>query len=218
MPPFPFHELIGTLRTFVREDVPSVTQISNREKRDPFLVLIATLLSLRTKDEVTDMAMKRLMERARTPEEILALPVAELETLIYPAGFYRNKARTLRHVSEVIAGKYGGRVPDTIDELLTIKGVGRKTANLVVTEAYGKPGICVDTHVHRISNRMGIVSTRDPHRTEEALRTVLPKRYWIIYNTLLVSFGQRICKPVSPFCSLCPVAHLCKMVGVTKHR
>jgi endonuclease-3 len=124
----------------------------------------------------------------------------------------------LRDVSGIIIEKYGGHVPDSIDELLTIKGVGRKTANLVITEGFGKPGICVDTHVHRISNRLGIVSTKNPHETEESLREILPKRYWIMYNTLLVTFGKRICKPISPLCNTCPLSHICKKVGVSKHR
>ena len=162
--------------------------------------------------------MERLIKVATTPEELLNLSNEDLEKIIYPVGFYRNKARTLKNVSRIIIEKYHGEVPDNLDELLTIKGVGRKTANLVVTEAYGKPGICVDTHVHRISNRLGVVSTKNPHQTEEVLRKVLPKKYWIIYNTLLVAFGRRTCQPVSPRCSQCPIAYLCQKIGVTKHR
>ncbi|HBA53906.1 endonuclease III domain-containing protein [Syntrophorhabdus aromaticivorans] len=215
---FPFKEMIGTLKNAVQGDVPVVTRISRSDGGNPFLILVSTLLSLRTKDETTDMVMQRLVERAATPEDILEIPLKELETILYPVGFYRNKATVLKAVSRTIIEQYGGVVPDTIEELLTIKGVGRKTANLVVTEAYGKPGICVDTHVHRISNRMGIVATRNPHETEEALRKILPKEYWIIYNTLLVAFGRKTCKPVSPFCTVCPVVHLCKQAGVTRHR
>jgi endonuclease-3 len=162
--------------------------------------------------------MERLVKVATTPEGLLNLSNENLEKIIYPVGFYRNKARTLKSVSRIIIEKYHGEVPDNLDELLTIKGVGRKTANLVVTEAYGKPGICVDTHVHRISNRLGVVSTKNPHQTEEVLRKVLPKKYWIIYNTLLVAFGRRTCQPVSPRCSQCPIAYLCQKNGVTKHR
>jgi endonuclease III len=215
---FPFKEMMERLQDYLQDDVPVVTRISRNEKRDPFLVLVGTLLSLRTKDELTERVMEGLMKRARTPEDLIALPIDELERTIYPIGFYRNKARTLHDVSGLIITKYGGKVPDTIDELLTIKGVGRKTANLVITEGYNKPGICVDTHVHRISNRLGVVTTKDPHRTEEALRMILPKRYWIIYNTLLVAFGKRVCQPISPRCSICPIAHLCKRIGVTRHR
>jgi endonuclease III len=209
--------IIDTLKDYLKENVPIVTKIAEKE-RDPFLVLVGTLLSLRTKDETTERAMDRLIERGRTPEEILCLSDEELQRLIYPVGFYRNKARTLKDVSRLLIDKYGGRVPDTIEELLTIKGVGRKTANLVVNEGYGKLGICVDTHVHRISNRLGLVKTRNPHETEDALRKTLPEKYWIIYNTLLVAFGQRTCKPISPLCSLCPIGKLCPGIGVLKHR
>jgi endonuclease-3 len=210
-------EIIRILKDYLKNDVPVITRLS-RERRDPFIVLVGTLLSLRTKDETTEKAVGRLMERARTPSEILNLGEEEIERLIYPVGFYRNKARTLREVSSAIIGRYGGVVPDTIDELLQMKGVGRKTANLVLNEGFGKPGICVDTHVHRISNRLGLVRTKNPHRTEDALREVLPEKYWIVSNTLLVAFGQRTCTPISPFCNTCPLAHLCPKVGVTKHR
>jgi len=215
---FSFQEMMETLQKLFSEDIPAVTKISRKEKSDPFLVLIGTLLSLRTKDELTEKVMERLTQQAKTPQALLNIPENKLQKLIYPIGFYRNKSRTLRDVSGIIIEKYGGQVPDSIDELLTIKGVGRKTANLVITEGFGKPGICVDTHVHRISNRLGIVSTKNPHETEESLRKILPKRYWIIYNTLLVTFGKRICKPISPLCNTCPLSHMCKKVGVSKHR
>jgi endonuclease-3 len=215
---FSFQEMMETLQKLFSEDIPAVTKISRKEKSDPFLVLIGTLLSLRTKDELTEKVMERLTQRAKTPQALLNIPEKKLQKLIYPIGFYRNKSRTLRDVSGIIIEKYGGHVPDSIDELLTIKGVGRKTANLVITEGFGKPGICVDTHVHRISNRLGIVSTKNPHETEESLREILPKRYWIMYNTLLVTFGKRICKPISPLCNTCPLSHICKKVGVSKHR
>lgn len=210
--------MIETLKTHFADDVPVVTRISRSEKADPFLILVGTLLSLRTKDETTDFVMEKLMERATTPQEILAIPLDELQQILYPVGFYRNKSTVLNNVSRIILEKYEGKVPDTIDELLTIKGVGRKTANLVVTEGYQKPGICVDTHVHRISNRLGAVSTRNPHKTEETLRGILPKQYWIIYNTLLVAFGRKTCRPISPLCSSCPISHLCGRVGVVKYR
>jgi endonuclease-3 len=210
--------MMETLQKLFSIDVPAVTKISQEEKGDPYLILIGTLLSLRTKDEMTEMAMKKLTKQAKTPQELLKIPEEELQKLIYPVGFYRNKSRTLRDVSEIIIDKYGGQVPDSIDELLTIKGVGRKTANLVITEGFGKPGICVDTHVHRISNRLGIVSTKNPHETEESLRKVLPKHYWIIYNALLVTFGKRVCKPISPLCSNCELSRICKKEGVGKHR
>lgn len=210
--------MITSLTTYLKDEVPVVTRISRSDGGSAFLVLVSTLLSLRTKDETTDLAMERLTGEVRTPEDLLRIPLKNLEKIIYPVGFYRNKARTLQDVSRIIIEKYSGKVPDSIDELLTIKGVGRKTANLVVTEAYGKPGICVDTHVHRISNRIGAVETKNPLQTEEVLRKILPKKYWIIYNTLLVGFGRKTCKPVSPRCSQCPITHLCKKVGVIRYR
>ena len=215
---FPFKEMIRILKKHLKDDVPVVTRIAQQEQKDPFLILVGTLLSLRTRDELTEKVMERLVQKAKTPEELLRIPIGELQKLIYPVGFYRNKSRTLLNVSRIISDDYHGRVPDSIDELLTIKGIGRKTANLVVSEAYGKPGICVDTHVHRISNRIGAVTTKNPHQTEEALRKILPKEYWIIYNTLLVTFGKRICSPVSPYCTQCPIVKLCARKGVVKRR
>ncbi len=188
------------------------------QKRDPFLTLAGCILSLRTKDEVTAVAAERLFARASTPPAVLALSPREIERLIYPVGFYRTKARVLRAICKDLVGKCGGKVPDSIDDLLKLKGVGRKTANLVVTQAFGKPGICVDTHVHRISNRWGLVKTATPEKTEMALREVLPRRHWIDYNTILVAFGQTICQPVSPWCSRCPIAGRCPRIGVVRAR
>lgn len=216
--PFSFAEMVKILKTTFPDDTPAVTKISKRENRDPFLVLVGTLLSLRTKDETTEIAMERLTKVAKTPEDFIKMTDEKLQELIYPVGFYRNKSKTIKDTARIIIEKYGGKVPDSIDELLKIKGIGRKTANLVITEGYGKPGICVDTHVHRISNRLGIVKTKHPHETETALRAILPRKYWIIYNMLLVTFGKNICNPVSPKCSICPIAHMCKQTGVIKHR
>lgn len=216
---FPFNEMMTALTEFFPgEAAPVITRISRSETGDPFIVLVGTLLSLRTKDETTEKVMEALAPRIKTPRDLLRISDGELEKMIYPVGFYRNKARTLKYVAAAIIGTYGGKVPDSIDELLTIKGIGRKTANLVVTEGYGKPGICVDTHVHRISNRLGIVRTKNPHGTEFELRRVLPEKYWIIYNSLLVTFGKRICTPLSPRCSQCPIEGLCAKQGVTKSR
>ena len=187
-------------------------------RHDPFRVLIACLLSLRTKDETTGPAAERLFALADTPAVMLRLPAPAIERAIFPVGFYRTKARVILGVCRDLLEHFGSRVPDTIDELLTLKGVGRKTANLVVTVGFGKPGICVDIHVHRISNRLGYVRTRTPEKTEVALRACLPRRYWIGYNDLLVSFGQNVCAPVSPKCSICPVRGLCPRVGVTRSR
>ena len=184
----------------------------------PFEVLIATLLSLRTKDEVTAVAARRLFAVARTPEALLALGEAETAKLIYPVGFYPTKAKRIMEISVLILEKYNSVVPNDIDELLTLPGVGRKTANLVLVEGYQMEAICVDTHVHRISNRIGYVKTKHADQTEMVLRKKLPREYWVIYNEILVSFGQVLCRPISPFCSTCPVADLCPRIGVTKHR
>jgi|YelNatPaOPRAMG01_1025707.scaffolds.fasta_scaffold08160_7 endonuclease-3 len=188
------------------------------EERDPFRTLIGCILSLRTRDEVTAVAARRLFERADTPEAMLAVSLDEISQLIYPVGFYRTKARVIHGICRDLVEKFAARVPDRIERLLELRGVGRKTANLVVTQAFGKPGICVDTHVHRISNRWGLVKTRTPDQTERGLREVLPRRYWIDYNTLLVAFGQTICQPVSPWCSRCPVESRCPRIGVRRSR
>ena len=208
-------EVIRTLTRIVRQwPVPVV----GHYKADPFATLISCLLSLRTRDEITRAASERLFRLARTPQQLLALSTRVIERAIYPAAFYRVKARTLRSVCRVLLDRYHGLVPSDLDALLTIKGIGRKTANLVVTLAFRKAGICVDTHVHRISNRWGYVRTRTPEQTEMALRTILPRRHWITYNDLLVTFGQNLCQPVSPWCSRCPLAALCARVGVTHSR
>jgi endonuclease-3 len=186
--------------------------------RDPFRVLISCIISLRTKDEVTGAASARLFRLAGTPEELADLPVAKIEGAIYPAGFYKVKATRIRKMSADILERFHGRVPDSIDDLLTLQGVGRKTANLVVTLGYNKPGICVDTHVHRITNRWGLIRTKTPHETEFALRQMLPRRYWKELNGMLVAFGQGICKPVSPHCSQCGISFACGRVDVTKSR
>lgn len=185
---------------------------------DPFRVLIACILSLRTQDTTTGPAAARLFAVAATPADVLTLPAARIAKLIYPVGFYRTKARVILGICEDLLQRFGGHVPDTIDALLTLHGVGRKTANLVVTMGFNKPGICVDTHVHRISNRLGYVRTKNPEATEMALRARLPRRFWIDYNDLLVGFGQNICTPISPRCSTCPVRPLCRRVGVTSAR
>jgi endonuclease III len=207
----------GLRRTASTWNPTALAVIAEREG-DPFRVLIACILSLRTQDTTTGPASDRLFAAAATPESMLKLTPRRIERLIYPVGFYRTKARVILGICRDLLERFGGRVPDTIDELLTLNGVGRKTANLVVTMGYGKPGICVDTHVHRISNRLGYVKTRDPEETEMALREKLPRRHWIGYNDLLVSFGQNVCTPLSPRCSICPVTTLCRKVGVTKTR
>jgi endonuclease III len=212
------HEAVALLSDAVKGWVtPAVTIVATQD-RDPFKVLISCILSLRTKDKVTAEASQRLFALADTPEKLSRLSTAQIEEAIYPAGFYRNKAAQILEISRLLAGEHGGRVPDELEELLKFKGVGRKTANLVLTLGYGKQGICVDIHVHRICNRWGYVATRDPEQTEMALRKKLPPEYWIVINDLLVTFGQNQCTPLSPRCSACPLFHLCDRVGVTKSR
>jgi endonuclease-3 len=198
-------------------DVPIVTQYADNLK-GPFTILVSTILSLRTKDEVTEEASRRLFAMADTPETMMALGEEKIQKAVYPVGFYRNKAKTIMEICRILIERYHSLVPDSIDELLTLKGVGRKTANLVVTLGYGKEGICVDTHVHRISNRLGYVATKSPDETEFALRDKLPKKYWIRYNTLMVAFGRNVCRPVSPLCSCCVVASRCDREGVARSR
>lgn len=196
---------------------PSVTLVGKRWK-SPFLVLISCILSLRTKDETTLPASQRLFKLADTPKEILKLTPKQIEKTIYPVGFYKTKARNILGICRDISGPFGGQVPDDIDTLMTMKGVGRKTANLVLTEGFGIPAICVDTHVHRISNRFGYVQTRTPEETEMVLRKKLPKKHWMDYNCLLVTWGQNICRPISPLCSQCGLSKYCQRKDVLKSR
>jgi endonuclease-3 len=215
-------EIHAAMRIVKREirqwEEPVVGVIARESNRDPFLILISCLLSLRTKDKTTDEASHRLFALARTPAAMLKLPLKKIERAIYPVGFYRTKAKSIHQICVRLLDAYGGTVPDSIDELVTLPGVGRKTANLVVTVGYGKPGICVDIHVHRISNRWGYIKTKTPEESEQALRETLPKRYWITFNDLLVPYGQHLCQPVSPFCSRCRLTDYCDRVGVTKSR
>jgi len=218
MKPDDIHAVVAILREEYRKwRKPAVTVVAD-EGRSPFKVLVSCIISLRTKDEVTAQASARLFERADTPEAMQELPVEEIAGLIYPAGFYHNKAEQIREIARRLVAEYGGKVPDGIDELLDFKGVGRKTANLVLTLGFGKQGICVDTHVHRICNRLGYVATKSPEETEMALRRCLPQEYWIEINDLLVAFGQNHCLPVSPLCSTCRLAALCPRLGVRKSR
>ncbi len=211
-------KIVETLKAALKKyGDPVVTKVA-KEKRSPYRVLISTLLSLRTKDETTLKASERLFKVADTPEKMLNLSKEQIEKLIYPVGFYHRKAEQILKISKILIEKYNGKVPDDLDELLKLPGVGRKTANLVLNEGFGKLGICVDTHVHRISNRLGLVKTKTPEQTEFALRKILPEKYWIIFNTLLVTLGQNICTPISPKCSICPIEQYCPKVGVTKHR
>jgi endonuclease-3 len=197
---------------------PSVTTVAERYSQDPWAVLASTILSLRTKDEVTLVCSKALLEKAPTPEALLLLPEEELLRLVYPAGFYRTKAESLRKIARILGEQYGGKVPADMEALLALPGVGRKTANLVLIEAFDMDGIGVDVHVHRISNRTGWLTSRSPDETEGILRQILPRNYWKGINALLVLYGQNLCRPVSPFCSRCVIRAHCQRLGVEKSR
>ncbi|NYT12894.1 MAG: endonuclease III [Candidatus Methanofastidiosa archaeon] len=210
-------EVLGVLREEIKKfSVPIVSEVA--ADRDPYKVLISCVLSLRTKDEVTKKASLKLFERADTANKMINLNESEIEKLIYPVGFYKTKAKRIIEMSHKILDEYGGKVPDTIDELLKLKGVGRKTANIVITLGYSKQGVCVDTHVHRISNRWGYVKTKNPIQTEFALREKLPQEHWIEYNDILVTYGQNVCVPISPKCSICTIEKYCPKISVLKHR
>ena len=196
--------------------IPSVTLVA--EKNDPYKILISCILSLRTKDKTTIQASRRLFETADTPKKMLRVSEGRLQKIIYPVGFYRNKTKNILDISRVLLKEYGGKVPADIDKLLTLRGVGRKTANLVLGLGFNIPSICVDTHVHRISNRIGWVKSPSPFDTEVALQQILPKSAWISLNTILVAFGQNICLPVSPYCTKCILSSGCPRVGVGKSR
>lgn len=196
---------------------PAVEKISADTREDPFQVLVSTMLSAQTRDPVTHAASTRLFRAARTPRTLAALPRATIERLIYPVSFYRVKSRSVKEACRQIVERFGGRVPDTMTDLLTLPGVGRKTANLVLILSHAsRDNICVDTHVHRIANRLGWVSTRTPEQTEHALYRVVPRRFWPRVNLYLVTWGQNVCRPVYPRCRACVVASLCPKIGVTR--
>ena len=207
--------VMRTLAAAIREmELPAVEKISEADSADPFRILIATLLSARTQDATTHAASTRLFRRARTPRTMAKLPVREIERLIYPVSFYRNKAEHVQACCRMLVERHGGRVPDTMEALVALPGVGRKTANLVLILAFAsRRNICVDTHVHRISNRLGWVRTRDPEETEAALYEALPRRWWARTNLHLVVWGQNVCRPVRPRCGACAIARDCPRIG-----
>ncbi len=222
MPSTPDNFNIEAVLAILRVEMPRYTQPLIEQMGDadqtPFRILIATILSLRTKDTLTAIVAPRLFAEANTPETMRELGETRIAELIYPVGFYRNKARSILQICTILIEQYAGAVPADLDALLALPGVGRKTANLVVTLGFGIPGICVDIHVHRICNRWGYVQTRDPDKTEQALRAKLPEDHWISINSLLVTLGQNICTPTSPRCSTCPVEAYCARIGVTRSR
>jgi endonuclease III len=209
------------MRTLAREidgmELPAIEKISAANREDPLKILIGTLLSARTQDATTHAATTRLFRKARSARALAALSVEQIERLIYPVSFYRNKARFVKATCDVLVQRFGGTVPRTLDELVTLPGVGRKTANLVMILAFSsQQNICVDTHVHRISNRMGWVTTRDANETELALYAATEQRWWPLFNLYLVTWGQNVCRPVYPRCGACALAALCPRVGVVK--
>jgi len=212
-------QIVRVLKTLERAirglEEPAVEKIAEETREDPFQVLISTMLSAQTRDPVTAVASARLFRVARTPRSMAALPVATIQKLIYPVSFYRVKARNVKETCRQILGRFGGRVPATMEELLTLPGVGRKTANLVLILSHAsRDNICVDTHVHRISNRLGWVQTKMPDQTEQALYRVVPRRYWPKVNLYLVTWGQNVCRPVYPRCQACVVSRDCPKIGV----
>ncbi len=212
------HQVIKILQESAKAWTPALVDDKAKNEWGPYQILMATILSLRTKDTLTAQVAPRLFAVANTPQEMVQHSPEQIEKVIYPVGFYRNKAKSILAISQQLIDDYSSNVPDDLDELLKLPGVGRKTANLVVTAGFNKPGICVDIHVHRISNRWGYIQTKTPEKTEFALRDKLPQEYWIEYNGLLVSMGQNLCTPTSPWCSKCPLTGFCHRVGVTRSR
>jgi len=208
--------VMRALKIAIRQyELPAVEKISDAQAEDPFQVLIATLLSARTQDATTHAASTRLFKRARTPRAMAKLSVEEIERLIYPVGFYRTKARHVKACCEQLVARFGGRVPGTLEEMVTLPGVGRKTANLVLILAFrSRQNICVDVHVHRISNRLGWVQTREPEETEQALYAATEQRWWPVINQYLVTWGQNVCRPVHPRCGDCAIARHCPKIGI----
>lgn len=212
------HLIVKILKNEIKKWKTPAVGVVAEESRDPFKVLISCLLSLRTQDNVTDQASHRLFQEAQTPEAMLKLKQNKIQKLIYPVCFYRTKAKRICEICHALIHRFDGKVPSGMDDLLSLNGVGRKTANLVITLGFDRDGICVDTHVHRISNRLGYLKTKMPDETEFKLRKILPLEYWKIYNDILVPFGQNLCRPLSPFCSRCPIEQYCDKTGVHQHR
>ncbi len=211
-----FHQFQGVLKS-VGKTLPAVSLVAV-ELQDPYYVLISTVISLRTKDDVTIKASRRLFEVATTPQQMLQLPVEEIGKLIYPAGFYKRKAIQIKEISKILVEKYDGQVPNNAEALMALPGVGLKTTNLTLNLGFGIEAICVDCHVHQITNRLGWIKTKTPEESEKALMSIMPKRFWIPLNELLVSYGQEICTSVSPKCSMCPQCANCPKIGVARNR
>jgi len=209
-----FDSVYAVLREHFENNKMPVIDLMAIEGGDPYKILVGSILSTRTKDETTAKACKKLFEKADNLKDLQNLSAQEIETLIFPVGFYREKAKNLKQIPQIIDGKFKGVIPQTIDELLELPGVGRKVANLIVAVAFKKPAICVDTHVHRIFNRLGCIKTKNPLETEMALRKKLPEKYWLGINGYMVSYGQNICRPTSPKCEICNIANFCPKNGL----
>jgi endonuclease-3 len=211
---------IEPIMKILEKNFPTNKTTLNKMRKNPdaFKILISCLLSLRTQDKNTEIASKKLFAIAQTPEQILALPSRRLEKLIYSSGYYKNKAKTIKHVSKIILENFGGKVPRTREKLMSIKGIGPKTSNIVLAFAFGKKVLPIDTHCHRIPNRLGWVKTKTPEQTEAELNKILPEKYWTEFNSIFVQFGKTICQPVSPLCSTCSISKYCPRIGVTKSR
>ena len=201
----------------VKYDVP-VIDLIKIQTDEPFKILIGTILSARTKDSMTAKVLERLFEKVKSFDDLENLSENEIASLIYPVGFYKNKAKHLKELPKVIRDEFDGEIPRAVDDLVKLPGVGRKTANLVSSVAFEEDAICVDTHVHRITNRLGYVSTKKPLETEMTLRKKLPTKHWHWINRLFVAFGQNICTPISPHCSICPIKEKCNRIGVNTNR
>ncbi len=214
----PIDRVLSILRKFTAHFRAPVVDLIEFQTRDPFKVLVTTILSARTQDQTTLLAAKRLFEAASTPQALSKLPLAQIRKRIFPVGFYKTKAKHLKQLPTVLQELFDGKIPSTVEELVQLPGVGRKTANLVMAVGFQKPAVCVDVHVHRIMNRLGYVQTSSPLETEFALRKKLPQKYWITFNSILVAFGQNHCRPINPYCSVCPVLRYCNRIGVEKSK
>jgi endonuclease III len=211
-------KVIEILEEYVKDLAAPIVDLVEAQTKDPQKVLIATILSARTKDETTSLVVKKLFKKINSIKDLNNYAVKEIEKLIYPIGFYKNKAKYLKKLPVVLEKEFNNVLPETVDELVKLPGVGRKTANLVVSVGFKKPAMCIDVHCHRIPQRLGWFKSENPYKTEMIMRKSLPKDYWIRFNSIFVAFGQNICRPISPYCSKCPVKKYCKQIGVNKHR
>lgn len=215
---YPIEKIIKILQKEFKNSNAPVKNLIALNQKNPFKILLSTIISLRTKDEITIESSKKLFTILKTPNDIHNITTKQIQDAIYPCGFYRRKAIQIKQICTQLAEDFNSKVPNNINTLLQFKGIGRKTANLILSQGFNIPAICVDVHVHRISNRLGFIKTNTPNQTEQQLNKHLPKKYWIEYNTLLVAFGQTICTPINPFCSKCPISNHCKKINVNQNK